>query len=163
MTYLNTKVTMLAHAWQSAATLFFLSHTPLPPTHTQSAYNHTHTQNSQPHMQREYSNFTHFWMCVSLPSGLCNSLYIGFVVVVCLFVLVRNCLKGNWSHKFPLPHWKKQKLVGLWHIWCFAIHSSLIHDVTDTDSWAKNGSTPVYILCNFLTSVFIKLDQKYGE
>ena len=36
---------MLAHAWQSAATLFFLSHTH---KHTQSVYNHTHTQNSWP-------------------------------------------------------------------------------------------------------------------
>ena len=45
---LNTNVTMLARAWQSAATLFFLSHTHKH-KHAQSVYNNTHTQTSRPH------------------------------------------------------------------------------------------------------------------
>ena len=160
---INTNVTKLACAWQSAATLCFLSHTQKH-THTQSAYNHTHTQNSQPHMQGEYSNFMHLWMCVSLPSGFCNCLYIGFS---CCFLFVcfgQKQSKGELKSQVPSSLLKKTETG-----W-FVTHLTLCHTFQScswcywySNSWAKNGSSPGYILCNFLTSVFNKLDQKYGE
>ena len=44
--FININVAMLARAWQSAATLFFLSRTH---KHKQSVYNNAYTQNSRPH------------------------------------------------------------------------------------------------------------------
>ena len=43
---------------------------------------------------------------------------------------------------------RRRKKVGLWQVWYFS-HTGLTHEVTDTDFWAKNGSTHGHVLVTF--------------
>ena len=48
----------------------------------------------------------------------------------------------------------------------FATHAGLVHDITDTDCWAQNGSTHghVFITLNFIFNLFFyEQDQKSNE
>ena len=78
------------------------------------------------------------------------------ILFVFLFELHGGSLSAN----------EERKKWALWDVFdLFATHAGLVHDVTDTDCWAKNGSTHRLVYHNRQTPVvvFNKQDEKWSE
>ena len=45
----------------------------------------------------------------------------------------------------------------------FAIHIGLVHDVTNTDCWAQNGSMHGHVVATFKTPILQNQDEKASE